>query len=124
MEKEEGGREGGGWGGREEGGVGVEGGERGGWGEREEGGVGVEGGERERGRWGMREEGGREGSGWATSFPSLGTLTHTLSAVILNINMHRKNSKKFRMMQRWIVFCYETHVSVYLFTVPTHTSGY
>ena len=31
--------------------------------------------------------------------------------MILNIKMHRKDSKKAPMLHKWIVFCYETHVS-------------
>jgi hypothetical protein len=32
-------------------------------------------------------------------------------AAILNIHMHKKDSKKALMLQKWIAFCYEMHVS-------------
>lgn len=33
------------------------------------------------------------------------------SIVILNIHMHRKDAKKAPMLQKWIAFCFEMHVS-------------
>ena len=38
-------------------------------------------------------------------------------AAILNIHMHKKDSKKALMIQKWIAFCYEMHVSTFLITL-------
>ena len=49
---------------------------------------------------------GRRGSldyAFSTSF--------CLPAAILNIHLHKKDAKKAPMLQKWIAFCYEMHVS-------------
>ena len=50
-----------------------------------------------------------------------------LPPAILNIHMHKKDSKKALMLHKWIAFCYEMHVSTkinvvyYINIMHTHT---
>ena len=56
---------------------------------------------------GGRESGRRREYGFISSL--------TIFTAILNIHMHKKDSRKALMLQKWIAFCYEMHVSISVF---------